>query len=80
MADIVPLPLARRKALILRQGAWFAEQSPHAAEINLQRQIQVQRDALTRRGVAPDVVARECRELESAIRAVVENAGGASNG
>lgn len=69
MAEIVPFPLCRRHGFITRQASWFAEQSPSAAEKNLRRQIDVQADALRRRGVADAVVERECSALDAAIRA-----------
>jgi len=71
MAEVVPFPLARRRGLVLRQAEWFAQQSPAAAEANLLRQVQIQREALLRRGVDPCVVERECSGLVGAIRAVV---------
>jgi hypothetical protein len=71
VAKVVPFLLARRRWLILRQAEWFAEQSPSAADANLQRQVQVQRDALLCRGVDPDAAERECRALEVAIRCQV---------
>jgi hypothetical protein len=68
-ADVVPFPLARRRDLIQRQAAWFCDQGERAAESNLWRLLQVQRDALLRRGVDPPVVEREVQALEAAIRA-----------
>lgn len=80
MAEVIPFPLTNRLAFIWKQAAWFAEQSRSAAERNLERQVQVQRDALRRRGVPPEVVERECRQMEDAIRAAALRFGGASRG
>jgi hypothetical protein len=71
MAEILAFPLARRRALIRKQAAWFGEQTARGAERNLGRQLEVQADALLRKGVDPDQVAREIAALEGAIRAEV---------
>ncbi len=71
MADIVPFPLSRRRNFVARQAVWFAEQRLHAAEVNLGRQLRIQRETLMRRGVDHHLVEAECRALESAIRAKV---------
>lgn len=63
-----PFPLARRRDLVLRQAAWFLEQGPRGAEANLRRQLQVQRDTLLRRSVAPTTADAALRALEAAIR------------
>lgn len=67
-ATVLPFPLARRRAYILKQAAWFAERPQQSAEANLQRQIQVQREAMQRRGLAPDVIEHQCRAMEYAVR------------
>jgi hypothetical protein len=77
---VVPFPLARRRAYILKQAAWFAERPPQAAETNLQRQIQVQREAMQRRGLDPDVIAQQCREMEYAVRVAALRFGGSASG
>jgi hypothetical protein len=68
MAEIVPFPLARRRAYIMRQALWFANQRHKAAESYLRHQLSIQADALTRRGVAPARVKAEVTALEAAIR------------
>lgn len=74
-ADILAFPLARRRALIRRQAAWFVEQGGRAAELNLSTQLQRQRDVLVRKGIDPLVIATEILELEAAIRAEVARHG-----
>jgi hypothetical protein len=66
---VVPFPLARRRDLIRRQAAWFVEQSHRAAERNLARQLDVQRETMRRRGVSARTAEAEIAELEAAIRA-----------
>lgn len=80
MAEILPFPLNRRRAFILRQARWFAEHRAQTAEINLRRQIHVQREALLRRCIHAEIVDRQCRELEDAIRTAAFSFVGASNG
>lgn len=70
-ATVLPFPLARRAALVARQAHYLAGMRPRAAEHNLFRQLQQQREALLRRGVDPNTVEREVRELEAAIRAAL---------
>lgn len=71
MAEVIAFPLARRRDLVRRQATWFVDQSHDAAEANLARQLERQRDILTRKGADPVRLDQEIRELESAIRAEV---------
>lgn len=71
MAQIHPFPLARRVGYVRRQGMWFAEQAPKAAESNLRRQLQVQFGALLNKGIDPETAEREVQALEAAIRCEV---------
>jgi Family of unknown function (DUF6074)/Histidine kinase-, DNA gyrase B-, and HSP90-like ATPase len=67
-AIVLPFPLARRKAFITKQAARMAELTPAAAESWLKHIITKQADTMGRKGVAPDVIEREYKALESAIR------------
>ena len=69
MAEIVPFPLTRRRAFISRHAARIADAAPKTGEKLLAHQIRQQAAALARKGVAADIVERECRALEAAIRA-----------
>lgn len=69
MSAILPFPLHRRSRFVLKQAERLLELGAHAAEANLFRLLQQQRDVLLRKGVDPARVDRECRELEAAIRA-----------
>ncbi len=71
MAEILAFPPARRLGFVRRQAAWFVEQSHEAAEANLARQLDLQRETLLRKGVDAGRLAAEIRDLESAIRSEV---------
>jgi len=71
MAEVIAFPLARRVGYVRKQGQWYAEQAPKAAESNLRRQMQVQLGALLNRGVDPSTAEREVQALEAAIRCEV---------
>ncbi|MEP6968407.1 MAG: DUF6074 family protein [Pseudomonadota bacterium] len=60
--------MARRRDLVLRQAAWFAEQGARAAEVNLSRQLKIQRDVMVRRGIAVEAIELQLSRLETAIR------------
>ena len=67
-AIIVPFPLTRRRDFVLRNAARMADAQPKTAEKLLAHAVQVQVDTMTRRGIAPDLIAREAKALENAIR------------
>jgi hypothetical protein len=67
-ATILPFPIARRRAFIAKQADHALCLNPDSAERYLQYQLQVQRDAMRRRGVAEDLIARELKCMERAIR------------
>jgi hypothetical protein len=69
MAEIVPFPAARRIRLIRNMARLLATYRPDAAERTLQRHLEATRDAMLRRGLSPEMVQREIRSLELAIRA-----------
>jgi hypothetical protein len=67
-ALIVPFPIARRQAFIQKQADHATCLNPDAAARYLQYQLQVQGDAMRRRGVAEDLIARELKCMEAAVR------------
>jgi hypothetical protein len=67
-AIILPFPIARRRAFIQKQADHATCLNPDAAERYLEYQLQVQRDAMRRRGVAEDLVVRELKCMTVAIR------------
>lgn len=69
-AEIIPFPIARRQAFIQKQVDHAASMNPDAAARYLQYQLQVQGEALRRRGVAEDRIARELNSMGAAIHAM----------
>jgi hypothetical protein len=68
---IVAFPFACRLGLILRLAEQMAARRPVAAEKYLQQQLRRQIEALHRRQVPDQIVEREIRALESAVRAAL---------
>jgi hypothetical protein len=69
-ARMLMFPLTRRVTLIARVAYSMANaQNLGAAEGIMTAIISRQRKAMTRKGIAPFIVERECRALEAAIRA-----------
>ena len=68
MAALIPFPLARRRKSVIRHAAHMAALSATAADGYLERQMAVQRETLTRKGVVTEVVDREVDAMERAIR------------
>lgn len=72
MTNIVPFPIVRRHEFIARQADYAAGMRPAAAERYVQRQITVQRESMTRKGVREELIAHELRCFEIAIRALLQ--------
>lgn len=70
-AAVIPFPLDRRAGYIRRQGNRLATMSSKAADGVLDHQLQIQRDALMRKGIDANEAEAQARALESAIRAEV---------
>jgi len=71
---VIPFPLARRRSMISRQARYAAELPFEAAERHIRQQLQVQADALRRKGVEEDTVRRELGCMELAIRSLLSQA------
>ena len=71
-ANIVPFPLSRRRAFVLRHANIINGMSPESAERHLAHQLKVQHDALKRRGIDDARIRRELASLERAILAASE--------
>jgi Family of unknown function (DUF6074) len=67
-ATILPFPILRRQGFIEKQAAHAACMNPDASARHIEYQIQVQRDAMRRRGIAEDLIARELKLMEAAIQ------------
>jgi hypothetical protein len=68
-AAVLPFPIIRRGAYIAKQAAHAALMNPDAGVRYLQHQIDIQAEAMRRKGVDEDLVQRELRCMASAIRA-----------
>ena len=67
-AIIFPFPIVRRHGFVRRQAEHAASMNPDSSARYLEYQLQVQRDAMRRRGVAEDRIVRELKLMEAAIR------------
>ena len=67
-ATVLPFPILRRHGFIEKQAAHAACMNLDASTRYVEYQIQVQRDAMRRRGIAEDLIARELKLMEAAIR------------
>jgi hypothetical protein len=65
---MLPFPILRRRGFIEKQAVHAACMNPDASARYIEYQIQVQRDAMRRRGIAEDLIARELKLMEAAIR------------
>jgi hypothetical protein len=82
-AAIVPFPLSRRIVLIKRQAARALQLRPDQGIRHINRHLVIQADALRRRGVGEELIAREVASMSAAIRtamgqAVFSKPGGAA--
>jgi hypothetical protein len=68
-ADIVPFPIARRSAFIQKQADHAALMNPDAGVRYLQHALDVQAEAMRRKGVDEALIQRELRCMGQAIRA-----------
>jgi hypothetical protein len=68
-AVVIPFPVARRRAYIARQASHAALMNPDAGTRYLEHQIEIQAQAMRRKGVSEDLIEREVRCMKSAIAA-----------
>jgi hypothetical protein len=67
-AIVLPFPILRRHGFVQRQAAHAAYMHPDASARYVEYQLRVQRDAMRRRGIAENLIARELQLMEAAIR------------
>lgn len=67
-AVIYPFRQCRRVGLVWSTARRMTDLRPAKAEAHLQRQIDIQRQTLLRKGVAPALIEPEMRALEAAVR------------
>jgi hypothetical protein len=71
LANVVPFPLACRRAFVDRHARLIATMSPDAGERYLDRQLRIQFENLQRRGIDPHIIDREVIAFDAAIRAAL---------
>jgi len=69
IAQVVPFPATRRIGLIRMLARSMARYSADGGERTLAARLDTQRTAMLHRGLPPNVVERELRALELAVRA-----------
>lgn len=70
-ALVLPFPRSKNERFVTRQANRAAELNPDACERHILQQVKIQADAMARRGISPDLIQRETRCLEAAIRAAL---------
>jgi hypothetical protein len=68
-AAVLPFPLARRCAFIQKQVTHASLMNPDAGVRYVQHQLDIQAEAMRRRGIDEDLVQRELRCMRRAIQA-----------
>ena len=68
MAIVLPFPRVRDRAFVRRHAARMASLSHRAAEKHLACQLRVQVETMRKRGVDPELIEAQRRDLETAIR------------
>jgi hypothetical protein len=67
-AIILPFPILRRRGFIEKHAAHAASMNQDAAVRYIEHQLLVQRDAMRRRDIAENLIARELHRMAAAIR------------
>lgn len=67
--SVVPFPQARRRRFIVKTAARLVSAPAKTAEKLLAATLQQQAAAMARKGVSPELIERQRRELAYAIRA-----------
>ena len=68
-ATVLPFPIARRRAFIRKQASHIALMNPDAGIRYLEHQLEVQAEAMRRKGINEDLIERELRCMRRAIQA-----------
>jgi hypothetical protein len=66
-AAVLPFPILRRHGFVQKQASHAACMNPDSSARYIEYQVQVQREAMQRRGVAAELIARELELMETAI-------------
>ena len=70
-AAVLPFPRVRDRNFLTRHATRMADLEQATAEKHLANQLRIQAETMARSGIAPDLIAREVRSLELAIRGVL---------
>jgi len=73
-ADIVPFPLCRRLAFIKKKAVFVMFNAVDVGDRYVACQLRRQANAMRRKGIAENLIARELRAMEFAIDTVVRRA------
>jgi hypothetical protein len=68
LAIVLPFPSCRRVTFVRRHAGIMATLSRDGGERHLERQLNIQSEAMDRRGVPPALVREDRATLETAIR------------
>lgn len=71
MGTIVPYPRTRHRPFVLKHARNVAGKRADVGERYLADQLQIQRETMLKRGIAPEIVEQEVKSLELAIRAAI---------
>jgi hypothetical protein len=71
-AAVLPFPILRRHGFVRKQAAHASCLNPSASARYVEYQLQVQRDAMRRRGIAENLIGREIELMEAAIQREVQ--------
>jgi Family of unknown function (DUF6074) len=66
-AAVIPFPITRRHGFVRKQAAHAASMNPDSAVRYIQHQLLIQRDAMRRRGIDENLIARELRCMATAM-------------
>lgn len=80
IATILPFPRSRDVGYLMRQAAYASSLRREKAAAHLRRQIDLQRETMLRRGIAPELVEMEMDRLEIALVAATRRVVSASHG
>lgn len=78
-AEVLPFPIVRRHGFIERQAEHASRMNPTGGERYLNHQIQLQVDAMRRKGVDEALVEREIRCMTAALRSAFYGARSSMN-
>ena len=67
-AAILPFPIIRRYNFIARQVSRVSELNAYSRERHIHLQLKIQADAMRRKGIADNLIARELKSMEFAVR------------